>query len=74
MKTTLFAYFTFLICNTLQSQSSLDFCEQLTALQKIVETSHYKPKPLNDSLSKGVFELFLSRMDDNKTIFTDSDD
>ena len=73
MKTTLFAYFTFLIYNTLQSQSSSDFCEQLTALQKIVETSHYKPKPLNDSLSKGVFELFLSSLDDNKTIFTDSD-
>lgn len=73
MKTTLFACFLCAVCHISQSQTQPDFCEQLTTLHKMVETSHYKPKPLNDSLSKGVYDLFINSLDDNKTIFTDSD-
>lgn len=74
MKTTLLACFLFIVSHNSQSQTKPDFCEQLTTLQKMVETSHYKPKPLNDSLSKGVYDLFINSLDDNKTIFTNDDE
>jgi carboxyl-terminal processing protease len=74
MKTTLLVCFLSIICYSSQSQTQPDFCEQLTTLNKMVETSHYKPKPLNDSLSKGVYDLFISSLDDNKTIFTNDDE
>src|SRR5690606_21858157 len=74
MKTTILVCFLSIICYKSQSQTQPDFCEQLTTLNKMVETSHYKPKPLNDSLSKGVYDLFISSLDDNKTIFTNDDE
>ena len=39
----------------------------------MVNETHYQPKSLNDSLSKGVFDLFLNEIDDNKRFFTQDD-
>jgi carboxyl-terminal processing protease len=39
----------------------------------MVGDSHYQPKPLNDSLSQGVFKLFLKEIDENKRFFTKAD-
>ncbi|WP_296316520.1 S41 family peptidase [Winogradskyella sp. UBA3174] len=49
------------------------FCNELKAITTIVNKSHYRPKPLNDSLSKGVFKLFLKAIDDNNKFFTQKD-
>ncbi len=63
--------FCFLFWVTSSQNSS--FCEELTAIANIVETSHYNPKPLNDSLSKGVFNLFLKEIDESHRFFTQND-
>lgn len=55
---------------TAQSPS---FCDELTAVASIVEESHYSPNPLNDSLSKNVFTLFLKAVDENNRFFTEED-
>ncbi|MEZ4792348.1 MAG: S41 family peptidase [Gelidibacter sp.] len=49
------------------------FCKQLTAVQKLINTSHFHPKPVNDSLSKGVFELFVDQLDENRRYLLQSD-
>nr|WP_099565705.1 carboxy terminal-processing peptidase [Gaetbulibacter sp. 4G1] len=49
------------------------FCEQITQLKAVVKTSHYAPKPINDSLSKEVHKLFVNNLDKNKRFFTLSD-
>lgn len=54
------------------SQNEL-FCEQLLQLKTLVKSSHYSPKPINDSLSKGVFKLFIKNLDKNERLFTRPD-
>ena len=55
------------------SQTEDVFCKQVSGLQALIKNKHYKPKPINDSLSKGVFYLFLERLDYNKDFFLKSD-
>lgn len=55
------------------SQSEPPFCEQMNALKYLVESQHYNPKPLDDSLSSGVYKLFIKRLDEDKVLFTDLD-
>lgn len=57
----------------IQGQNDLVFCKQLTALQNLINRSHYSPKPVNDSLSKGVFDLFINQLDGEKRFFKQSD-
>lgn len=54
-------------------QSTAEFCKQLSALNEVIQIAHFKPKPLNDSLSKNVYNLFVDALDNNKTIFTKDD-
>lgn len=60
------------LCWISTSQNST-FCSELRAINKMVKTSHYQPKTLNDSLSKGVFNLFLKEIDEHKRFFTQED-
>lgn len=46
------------------------FCEQLNALKTLIETTHYSPKKINDSLSKGVYHLFIKNLDKRKELLT----
>ncbi|RXJ51321.1 S41 family peptidase [Gelidibacter gilvus] len=55
------------------AQEDAVFCEQINALNQRVQEFHFRPKPLNDSLSKAVFKLFLERLDENKQFFQHSD-
>lgn len=68
---TLFA-FTLLI-SLCYAQEDAVFCEQIITLNQHVQHLHYRPKPLNDSLSKAVFKLFLNHIDENKQFFRQSD-
>lgn len=54
-------------------QTSDLFCDQVKALSEVVTTNHYQPKPINDSLSAHVFELFIDGLDENKRLFTRAD-
>ncbi|WP_298342547.1 carboxy terminal-processing peptidase [uncultured Algibacter sp.] len=49
------------------------FCDQLYGVITLVKKSHFSPKPINDSLSKEVHNLFIKSLDKNKRLFTHSD-
>ncbi|MBS3739681.1 MAG: hypothetical protein KGY51_11920 [Psychroflexus sp.] len=49
------------------------YCEELNAVVDLVKTSHYQPKPINDSLSKAVFNLFLKNIDNKQRYFLKTD-
>lgn len=55
------------------AQSDTLFCKQLVAVKQLVKNNHYQPKPINDSLSKGVFNLFLKGLDPDKDYFLQTD-
>ncbi len=55
------------------SQENTMFCEQVATLQSLVESKHYSPKTLNDSVSKQIFNLFLKQLDSDKELFLQSD-
>lgn len=55
------------------SRDKEQFCYQVTALKIAIETKHYQPKIINDSLSTHVFDLFLDSLDEDKRLFTKSD-
>lgn len=50
-------------------QTNKNACETLFQINKVIQDQHYKPKALNDSLSKYVFNAFLSELDDNNRLF-----
>jgi len=56
-----------------QPQEQQKFCNQLQAIKTLVQKEHFKPKFLNDSLSVGVYQLFLKQLDNNKRFFTQKD-
>ena len=68
-----FAVLLFIISFSAFSQQNDAFCDKLVALQKQVFENHYKPKILNDSLSKGVYHLFLDLLDEDKEYFLEED-
>lgn len=69
-----FRLFFVLVATTLFLSAQNDsFCNELKAITDIVETSHYRPKPVNDSLSKAVFNLFINQIDESKRFFTQAD-
>lgn len=55
------------------AQTNTTFCKQIEAIQKLVNENHYKAKPTNDSLSKGVFGLFINNIDPEKNYFHQAD-
>jgi carboxyl-terminal processing protease len=72
MNKTLFIFILYAFTN-LASAQDFRFCDELKAIVSTVEQAHYKPKPLNDSLSASVFKLFLNTIDDNQNFFLESD-
>ena len=50
-------------------QTNKSTCETLFKINEIIQEKHYKPKALNDSLSKYVFTAFLSELDKNNKLF-----
>lgn len=56
-----------------QSQEQTQFCKQLQAIKSLVKKEHFKPKPIDDSLSVGVYDLFLTQLDKSKRFFTQDD-
>jgi carboxyl-terminal processing protease len=55
------------------AQSDKISCETLSKINQLIQEKHYKPKPIDDSLSVYVFEAFLDELDKNSTLFLNSD-
>ena len=70
MKRILIAVICSLMFITFGSAQNAHFCEQLQGLQSVIQNNHFSPKPLNDSLSVHVYQLFLEHLDPKKTLFT----
>ncbi|WP_333600098.1 S41 family peptidase [Flavobacterium sp.] len=51
------------------SQTEKNPCETLLKLNALIQENHYKPKPVDDSLSVYVFTTFLSRLDEENRLF-----
>lgn len=52
------------------SQSYDKTCETLSKINALVKENHFKPKPVDDSLSVFVFDKFIDGLDPNRNIFT----
>lgn len=72
LKKLIFVAFGFIV-SLPYAQNDPVFCEQINALNQRIQQFHFRPKPLDDSLSKAVFDLFLERLDENKRFFQQSD-
>ncbi|WP_127845778.1 S41 family peptidase [Psychroflexus aestuariivivens] len=64
----IFSFFTF----QLYAQDE-KFCEQVFQLKDLVQTMHYDPKPVNDSLSEEVFKLLVDNIDQEDYLLYKSD-
>ncbi|MGV3696239.1 S41 family peptidase [Flavobacterium sp.] len=52
-------------------QTDEDPCSTLTRISLLISNQHYKPKPVDDSLSVNVFENLLEELDDDNRLFTE---
>lgn len=51
------------------SQKEKNPCETIASINKLIQENHYRPKPIDDSLSVYVFKTFLSRLDEENRLF-----
>lgn len=63
------SFFTF----QLNAQEDDAFCTQVFQLKDLIQTMHYNPKPVNDSLSKEVFKMFIDKIDPEDYLLFESD-
>lgn len=54
-------------------KGQVDPCEKLSRINALLQARHYKPKPLNDSLSAYVFNTVVDQLDENHILFTDTE-
>jgi carboxyl-terminal processing protease len=65
-----FSLLLFLITYSLFSQNSDKTCEILSKINTLIEHEHFRPKPVDDSLSVYVFDTFMDNLDGNRNLFT----
>ncbi|WP_293895485.1 S41 family peptidase [Flavobacterium sp.] len=51
------------------SQKEKNPCETLSSINALIQENHYRPKPIDDSLSVYAFKTFLSRLDEENRLF-----
>jgi carboxyl-terminal processing protease len=51
-------------------QTDKDPCETLTRINALIQQQHYRPKPIDDSLSVFVFDDLLKQLDDDNRLFS----
>jgi carboxyl-terminal processing protease len=52
------------------AQNDVNPCEKLSKLSTIIKELHYQSKPIDDSMSKYVFDAFLNELDEDNRLFT----
>ena len=55
---------------SLLGQNSTKTCEILSKINALIQSEHYHPKPVDDSLSVFVFDTFIDGLDSNRNLFT----
>lgn len=65
-----FSLVLFLTTFTLLGQNSAKTCEILSKINALIQSEHYQPKPVDDSLSVYVFDTFMDGLDGNRNLFT----
>lgn len=65
-----FSLVLFLTTYSLFSQNSEKTCELLSKINTLIQREHFRPKPIDDSLSVYVFDTFLDNLDGNRNLFT----
>lgn len=68
-KITFFFFFFFGVVISNYGQKNEAFCAELEALSQTVAELHYQARPIDDSLSAAVFNLFLENLDEDKRLF-----
>lgn len=58
-----------LISCTIQAQKHEKACTTFSKINDVLQTRHYKPKPVDDSLSVYVFNTVMGELDESKTLF-----
>jgi len=58
-----------LVTCTLQAQNHEKACSTFSKINNILQTRHFKPKPVDDSLSVYVFNTVMDELDESKTLF-----
>jgi carboxyl-terminal processing protease len=51
------------------AQGEVNPCETVSKINALIQSQHYKPKPVDDSLSVYVFNEFLKSLDEDNRIF-----
>lgn len=69
----IFTLLIYLIVFQTISQVNSNFENKITALNKVIAENHFNPKPIDNTFSRGVFELFLENLDYDKRFFTVDD-
>lgn len=59
----------FLVSFALQAQKHEKACDIFYKVNDVLQKSHFKPKPVNDSLSAYVFETIMEQLDENNALF-----
>jgi carboxyl-terminal processing protease len=54
----------------LLGQTNAKTCEILAKIDNLIEQEHFKPKPIDDSLSVFVFDSFVDGLDEDHNLFT----
>lgn len=63
-----------MLCSVgLYAQDQKDACVKFARINAILQAKHYKPKPLNDSLSAYLFNTVIDQLDENHILFTESE-
>ncbi|RWX01505.1 S41 family peptidase [Flavobacterium cerinum] len=59
----------FLISFALQAQKHEKACDIFYKVNDVLQKRHFKPKPVDDSLSVYVFETIMDELDENRSLF-----
>jgi len=54
---------------TAKSQDTNNFCSKINRVVELIKLEHFKPKPIDDSLSVYVFDSFIQKLDPDRTLF-----
>jgi carboxyl-terminal processing protease len=58
---------------SLLGQNDTKTCEILSKINNLIQSEHYQPKPIDDSLSVFVFDRFIDELDPSRNIFLKSE-
>lgn len=58
---------------SLFAQNSDRTCDLFEKINDLLQREHFRPKPVNDSLSVFVFDTFMDNLDSNRNLFTQAE-